>query len=154
MGRPTNFALLGSGLSNTTNIAPNGLGTVSPYPTPFVANPPIGSPSSAWTTQTATYCKALFPRGAQDGSGDKPIKLHFEMSTAGATVAVYIWTFNRTSGTWGQAPNADGSLYTTVTDNDIRALFDAGEDPIFIQLGTPSAGTVSIYYDNALAVAA
>lgn len=158
MSDTTLWALLGSGLNASSNPIPSSLGTINPYPTPFVNNRTV---SSAWGTQssstpngTTTFAQALFPVGGQDGGGDKPIKLHFNGSTAASTVAVTLWGFNKTSGTWYLCKDASGTSTYTVTDNDVLTIYEAGLDPLFIQLGAPSAGTYSIYFDNGLATAA
>lgn len=136
--------LLGSGLSQTTNPDPNTLTTKNPYPTTFV-NPL--TVSTAWASQNK---KALFPLGIQYKSAERPLKLHFVGSTAGATVTVTMWCYNRLSNTWGKVAVNGTQL---VTDGEIRYIENPGNDPIFLQLGTPSAGTFSIYYDSSLALA-
>jgi len=135
---------LGTGLSQTTQPDPNTLTTKNPYPTTFVS--PL-SVSSAWSSQGK---KALFPLGIENGRGEKPIKLHFVGSSAGATVTVTMWCYNRLSNTWGKVA-LNGTML--VTDGEIRYIENPGNDPIFLQLGTPSAGTFSIYFDASTALA-
>lgn len=135
---------LGTGLSQTTHPDPNTLTTKNPYPSSFLS--PL-SVSAAWTSQAK---KALFPLGVTDGRGEKPIKLHFVGSTAGATVTVSMWCYNRVANAWGKVA-VGGSML--VTDGDIRYIENPGNDPIYLQLGTPSAGTFSIYFDASTALA-
>lgn len=136
--------VLGTGLSQTTHPDPNTLATKNPYPTTFVSPLTV---SSAWTSQGK---KALFPLGVADGRGEKPIKLHFVGTTAGATVNVTMWCYNRLSNTWGKVA-LNGTLL--VTDGDIRYMECPGNDPVYLQLGTPSAGTFSVYFDASCALA-
>lgn len=153
----TQWVLLGSGLNASTNPIPSSLGTVSPYPSTFAGQQTV---SSAWGTQSsqtpdgaATFAQCLLPLGVQDGGGDKPLKLHFNGSTAASTVALTLWGYNKTSGTWYLCKDADGTSTYTVTDNDVLSVYEYGLDPLFLQLGAPSAGTYSIYFDNGLATA-
>jgi hypothetical protein len=136
---------LGTALDATSNPDPNTLTTKNPYKT-VMDNPQTFS--TAWISQAK---KALFPLGVLDGSGEKPIKLHFVPSSAGATYTVTMYVFDTLSGTWG-IPFDNGSL--NLTGDQLTYIARPGNDPIFLKLSAISAGTLSIYFDGSTAKAA
>ncbi len=135
-------ATLGTALSNTTNPDPGTLGTKVPYANALANNGAQGVPpytaSAAWVSQGN---KALFPLGAKDGASYLPIKLDFVTSSAGATCTATFWSFNPVSVSWSKMSTA------SITGNTTYLLAPQGNDAIFIQLSTPSAETISIYFD-------
>lgn len=136
--------LLGSALNTSTNPDPNSLGTKRPYTASNARNwtPPLSRAVDAgWVTQSA---KALFPMG-RDSSQTVKIKVHFVPSNGAAvTYTIKYWTYNPTSNTWSQ-PYTGGSV--SYTGEQIDYIDNPGNDAIFLQISTISAGTLSIYYD-------
>lgn len=142
-------ALLVAGATATTNPNPNTLGTVNPYPAPYVNQYTV---SSTWAAQSLTNSPALFPVFFTDGRGLIPrpqdITLEFIPSVANATYTVTLWRYNRTAGVWVQ-PKDNPSF--TLTGNVFTSIANPGDDPWFIQLSSISSGNVAVYYDNYLA---
>lgn len=137
--------LLGTALTASTNPDPNTLATKTPYPTPYTNYRTV---STAWTTQAA---KAIFPRQARNGQGLVPIPVQLVPSTGGATFTATIWQYSKLSNTWFKHQSNPSVNYTGETGNLIVDVYT--DAPIFIQLSSISAGTVSIYFDNGLAEA-
>lgn len=135
-------ATLGTALTVSTNPDPNTLTTKSPYVAAATRGPQPFSVSGAWTAQAQP---ALLPIGIRDGSGDKPIKVHFVPSSGAAvTYTIKIWMYNPVSNSWA-SPKTNGSI--SYTGEVIDYILNTGYDAIFLQLTTISAGTLSIYYD-------
>lgn len=134
--------LLVSAGTSTTNPDPNTLTTHTPYPTPYVNRKTV---SAAWTSQGS---KALFPRNAIGGQGQVAIPVQFVTSSAGATYTATMYIYNKLADKWVQ-PKDNGSF--GLTGNVSTFIENPGDDPIFIQLSSISAGTVAIYFDNGLA---
>lgn len=138
---------LGTGLDATSNPDPNTLGTVRPYTVATSRTAPPWTIESAWTTQAKP---ALFPMGVRDGGGDRPIKVHFVPSAgSGTTYTATVWFYNAITNTWAKPNNTPSVNYTGST---IDYINNTGEDAIFIQLSSISAGTISIYFDSSVAV--
>jgi hypothetical protein len=133
---------LGTGLDATSNPDPNGLTTKAPYSLADSRKNMPFTQSAAWTTQAK---KALFPIGVRSGEGDKRIYLQFVPSGGAAvTYTVTMWQYNPVSNTWAKPKNTPSISYT----GEQRDYIDnPGDDAIFLQLSSISAGTISIYFD-------
>lgn len=139
---------LGTAKTATTNPAPSTLGTVSPYDG---ANAGFTQVGTAWTTQTATYSKALFPGDNEKAKRVSRVKVWFVPSGGAAiTYTVIVWQYNKTSGTWIKPYNLASNSYTGPASDYI---LNPGTDPIWFELSSISAGTISIYYDSEVAQA-
>lgn len=143
---------LGSTLDATTNGDPNSLGTKRPYTASQAQTYQDNLArlvSAAWTSQAK---KALFPIGTRDGGGDVPIKCHLIPSSGAAvTWTVVVWMYNAVSDSWAK-PVVGASQ--NGTGEGIFYIDGAGYDAIWIQISTISAGTATIYFDGANAIAA
>lgn len=144
--------LLGSAKTSTTNPDPNTLSTKNPMTNTSQVGTDINGSNvaSAWVTQSSTYCKALFPKRTKDGAGEIPIRVHFVPSSAGATFTVTVWIYNPKSNSWGKPYNNNTFNFTGDT---MHTISTPGANPIFLQLSSISAGTISIYFDDSVAKA-
>jgi hypothetical protein len=134
--------LVSSGTAST-NPAPNTLTTSNPYPTTYVDTTTM---ATAWTTQAK---KALIPLALSDGQGQLPIPVLFVPSAgSGAVYTVNLWLYSRLAGTWVQ-PKDNPSF--TLTGAAYTYIDRPGDEPLFLQLSSISSGTVTVYYDKAIA---
>lgn len=137
--------LLGSGLTATTNPDPNTLATVSPLINNTVTSF-RGNISGDWTAQNRP---ALFPLGVSDQGGEKRLRLHFVPSAGSATTyTVTVWFFNNRTNTWVKP--AEGSTQT-FTGEAATWIANPGTNPVFIQLSSISAETITVQYDRGVA---
>lgn len=131
---------LASAATATTNPAPTGLGTDSPYSSGFTGYTEV---SAAWTSQGV---KAFFPNGAKNAAGTKPVPIAFIPSGGAAvTYDVTVWFYDRNEDAWiTPANNGTKSLTGPVLD----FIENIPDMPTYIQLANVSAGNIQILVDG------
>lgn len=138
----TQFLLVGSGLTATTNPNPNTLSVVNPLPSGVYVYQ--GTKNTAWT---GSKCLILPPEGTPYPNPARVWLRFVPSGGSGVAYTVTAWRlgFEGANPVWSLLASNGSNTYTGEVD-DYYDNFDS--TPVFFQLSNIASGTISIYADS------